>query len=119
MDEHLILPRELKVGKHIYRLDPDRPVYRLGEGPLPFEPTGRLFVRLGTRQRLADAREIFDEIGLTIEEINAWAPQSGWLVDTGGSVAGALGRLATLQERLGGEASVEPEWLSPRRRLDR
>ena len=91
-----------------------RPVYRLGDGPLPFVPTGRLWVRLPPGQSLTSAGDSLSELGLRIAKVQEAAPHAGWVEDARGDVGAALGVVDLVRERLGAEM-VEPEMLTVKR----
>ena len=91
-----------------------RPVYRLGDGPLPFVPTGRLWVRLPPERSLADAAADLASLGLRIAKVQETAPHAGWVEDARGDLAAPLGLAERLRRRIGAEV-VEPELLTVKR----
>jgi hypothetical protein len=91
-----------------------RPVYRLGDGPLPFVPTGRLWVRLPPGQSLANAADALSDLGLRIAKVHEVAPHAGWVEDARGHAVAALASTDLVRERLGAEV-VEPELLTVKR----
>lgn len=91
-----------------------RPVYRLEDGPVPFVPTGRLFVRLSPGRRLDAWAPELAALGLCVAKINDWAPHSGWVEAEDGDLATSLGRIDAVRRRLAAE-SVEPEMLTAKR----
>jgi len=90
------------------------PVYRLEHGPVPFVPTGKLFVRLPPGRRLDAFATDLAELGLRVSKVNHWAPHTGWVEAADGDVATALGRIDDLRRRLSAE-NVEPEMLTAKR----
>ena len=91
-----------------------RPVYRLEDGPVPFVPTGKLFVRLARGRRLDGFATELAALGLRVSRVNDWAPHSGWIEARDGDVAAALGRIDDVRTRLAAE-NVEPEMLTAKR----
>ena len=90
------------------------PVYRLGDGPLPFVPTGRLWVRLPPGQSLVSAADALSELGLRIVKIHEAAAHAGWVEDARGDGVAALPSADLVRDRLGAEI-VEPEMLTVKR----
>ena len=91
-----------------------RPVYRLGDGPLPFVPTGRLWVRLRQGHGLASAAEVLAELGLRVVQVHDAAPHAGWVADARGDIESPLAIVDLVRVRTGAE-SVEPEMLTVKR----
>ena len=95
-------------------IGPGRPVYRLEGGPVPFVPTGRLFVRLAPERRLDACAAELAGLGLRVSRVNDWAPHTGWVEAEDGDLATALGRIDAVGRLLSAE-NVEPEMLTARR----
>ena len=93
---------------------PGRPVYRVGDGSLPFVPTGRRWVRLPRGRALADAAGALWELGLRLVKIHEAGPHAGWVEHARGDVEAVLGVVDLVRERLGAEI-VEPELLTLKR----
>jgi len=91
-----------------------RPVYRLGDGPLPFVPTGRLHVRLPHGRRLEEAAFDLSELGLRVVKVQDWAPHTGFVEDARGDLVAPLWLVDRVRLRIGAEL-VEPEMLTVRR----
>ena len=93
------------------------PVYALQPGGRLAVPTGRVFVRLASDQRLQDHAERFRKAGYEIIEAVPYAPNAGWVRSATSSIAAALAGLRGLA-RMPDVENVEPEMLAEAARKD-
>ncbi|MEM8981438.1 MAG: hypothetical protein AAGC71_00335 [Pseudomonadota bacterium] len=110
--EHVLI--DALAAERVANRDAVLPVYQSESGVDCAVATGRLFVRTVDGGPIDKVRRALAELGLTVEQINDWAPHSGWVRPT----AGAAGVAIALRIAAGGapglDIHVEPELLRTR-----
>ena len=110
-------------GTRVYRADAQafchldiQAVYRLNDNPLPYVPTGRIFVRFACGVIARDQNEELKALGYCIDELSDYAPHTAWIKSCSDNKAEALSRLTELRA-IDGLENAEPQMLMPKRVL--